>query len=149
MRFTVIVAFIGLASAIRLRRPEGGENRPPRNDDELKPRENHPPRNDEEEKEQEEEPTGPSPKQIFEQCDANNDQILELKEAIECATKFVTEHISAAWPRDEAGEPKGLDLEGLTAMFEGEREQEEEEEEEEEREEREEEEKEEEEGEDE
>ena len=112
MKFTTIVALVGLASALRvsqkatvavqtMRGPppkEEGERREPSSDEEGS--------YSDEEGEEWKQPTAA---QIFEACDANADALLSLDEAVDCAARKVRNHIqeefNAHWPTDEAGEP--------------------------------------------
>ena len=61
----------------------------------------------------------PSPEEIFEHCDANKDKLLEMKEAIDCGTRFVTQQIKEHWPRDDAGKPVAVTLKQLKKNLQG------------------------------
>ena len=92
MKFQLLVAAAGVASAIRVRQrgeDEGEQSGPP------------------------------SPEEIFAHCDANGDDVLEMSEAITCATAFVTEQIKEHWPKDDEGKPEGVTLEQLKEFMEG------------------------------
>ena len=94
MKFQLLVAAAGVASAIRVRQrgEDDGERSGP-----------------------------PSPEEIFAHCDANGDDVLELSEAVTCATAFVTEQIKEHWPKDDEGNPEGVTLEQLKEFMEGEK----------------------------